>query len=117
MTTLTNVQILNDDHGVPAFAVLPFADFEWLKRKANISQTVDVNSGVPYEVAGLALKQNLSAIRAWREYLGLTQAEVAEKLGISQSAYSQYEKAKNVRKATRVKIAEALGINVEQLDF
>ena len=31
--------------------------------------------------------------------------EVANKIGISQSAYSQYEKSQKLRKATRIKIA------------
>ena len=43
--------------------------------------------------------------------------EVANKIGISQSAYSQYEKSQKLRKATRIKIAEALQIKPELLDF
>ncbi|WP_439258385.1 helix-turn-helix domain-containing protein [Lonepinella sp. BR2271] len=117
MTTLTNVQILNDNNGLPAYAVLPFNVFEWLKEKANLTQDIDENSGVPYEVVGLALKQNLTAVRAWREHLGLTQSEVAERLQISQSAYSQHENATKLRKSTREKIAQAFGIRAEQLDF
>ncbi|WP_386686803.1 helix-turn-helix domain-containing protein [Lonepinella sp. MS14437] len=117
MTTLTNVQILNDNNGLPAYAVLPFTVFEWLKEKANLTQDINEDSGVPYEVVGLALKQDLSAVRAWREYLGLTQAEMAKRLQISQSAYSQHEKASKLRKTTREKIAQAFGIRAEQLDF
>ena len=56
-------------------------------------------------------------MRAWREYLGLTQAEVAKRMGISQSAYSQHENAQRLTKATRSKIAIALGIHAAQLDF
>ncbi|EOX4867150.1 TPA: helix-turn-helix domain-containing protein, partial [Haemophilus influenzae] len=54
---------------------------------------------------------------AWREHLGLTQAEVASRLGISQAAYSQHENSQTLRKSTRIKIATALGINSAQLDF
>ena len=51
------------------------------------------------------------------EHLGLTQADVAERLGISQSAYAQQESSSRLRKASREKIAGALGIEAAQLDF
>ncbi|MFA6901614.1 MAG: helix-turn-helix transcriptional regulator [Gallionellaceae bacterium] len=57
----------------------------------------------------------MTPIRAWREHLGLTQTEVARCLGISQSAYAQQEAKEAVRKVTRGKIAQALGIAPEQL--
>ena len=56
-------------------------------------------------------------IRAWCEHLGLTQAEVASRLGISQAAYSQHENSQTLRKSTRIKMANALGLRAEQLDF
>ena len=71
----------------------------------------------PSAVVDLAFDNGWSALRAWREYLSFTQNEVAEKMGISQSAYSQHENSKVLRKSTRVKIAVALGICAEQLDF
>jgi len=56
-------------------------------------------------------------LRAWREYLGLTQVELAEKAGITQAALSQMEiGASRLRKATRQKLALAMGIHSEQLD-
>nr|WP_233121872.1 hypothetical protein [Histophilus somni] len=42
---------------------------------------------------------------------------MASRLNITQSAYSQYEKSSHLRKATREKIALALGIHATQLDF
>ena len=48
---------------------------------------------------------------------GLTQADVARRLGISQSAYAQQEGSERLRKMTREKVAAALGIGAEQLDF
>jgi transcriptional regulator with XRE-family HTH domain len=41
---------------------------------------------------------------------------MAQRLGISQSAYAQQETSDKVRKATLAKIATALGIGIEQLD-
>ena len=115
MNALTNVQYLNNEQGLPNFAVVPIATFEWLKQQAGVKSPLE--TGIPYEVVNLAFDRNFSALRAWREHLGLTQAEVAQRLGISQSAYSQHENAKYLRKKTRLKMALALGINEEQLDF
>lgn len=56
-----------------------------------------------------------SAIRAWREYLDLTQEEVSQRLGITQPAYAQQETSAKPRKLTREKIAAALGIKPNQL--
>ncbi|MDO5091520.1 MAG: helix-turn-helix transcriptional regulator [Cardiobacteriaceae bacterium] len=77
----------------------------------------ELETGIPYEVANLALDNDWSALRAWREHLGLTQAEVAARLGISQSAYSQQENRTRLHKASREKIAAVLGLHPEQLNF
>jgi len=71
---------------------------------------------VPHEVVGLHIDRDITYLRAWREYLGLTQAEVAERAGISQAALSQMESGEaKLRKATREKLAKAMGLNPEQL--
>ncbi|NMY17467.1 helix-turn-helix transcriptional regulator [Pseudomonas sp. WS 5019] len=62
-------------------------------------------------------KKGMTAIAAWRKHLGLTQAEVAERLGISLSAYAQQEAAERPCKATREKVAKALGIPAQSLDL
>jgi transcriptional regulator with XRE-family HTH domain len=56
-------------------------------------------------------------LQAWREYLMLTQADMAECMGITQAGYAQIEAAKRPRKATLQKAAEALGITLEQLAY
>ena len=57
-----------------------------------------------------------TAIKAWREYMGLTQAEVSSRMGISQAALAQMESPEGrPRKATLRKVAEAFGISLEQL--
>lgn len=72
---------------------------------------------VPHEVVERHIEQDISYLRAWREYLGYTQAEVALRAGITQAALSQMENGESkLRKSTRQKLAMALGINPEQLD-
>jgi len=60
--------------------------------------------------------QGLSLVRAWREHLGLTQEEVARRMGVTRPAYAQME-AKGVRPRvpTLKKIAEAFGVEWEQV--
>jgi len=72
---------------------------------------------VPNEVVTLVFDHHRTPIRAWREHLGLTQGEVAARCGVSQSAYAQMEAAEHPRLATRKKIAAALGLSLEQIDF
>jgi len=113
MNALTDsVQILRDREGRPAFAVIPFADYQALaKGKAK------KEPGIPAAVVDLAMDNEWSAARAWREHKELTQTEVARRMGITQGAYAQLEAKKSIRKSSREKIAAALGIQESQLDF
>ena len=70
---------------------------------------------VPNAVVGTVFDGSISVIKAWREYLRLTQAELAARIGISQAAYAQMEAVKQPRKATLQKVADAMGLALEQL--
>ncbi|MFQ1013484.1 helix-turn-helix domain-containing protein [Gilliamella apicola] len=113
MNALTNIQIIKNEYGQPQFVVMPYAQYLELSN----DKEINMDKGVPSEVVNLVFDNNYSPAQAWREYLKLSQIEVANKIGISQSAYSQYEKSQKLRKSTRVKIADALGINPELLNF
>ncbi|SHE95218.1 Helix-turn-helix [Microbulbifer donghaiensis] len=69
---------------------------------------------IPNEVVGMVIEQNMTPMRAWREYLKLTQAEVAKRLNITQVAYAQLEASQRPRKPTLQRVSAALGITVEQ---
>lgn len=71
---------------------------------------------IPHEVVS-ATVDGAAPSRAWREHLGLKQAEIAARMGISQAAYSQLEAKKRLSKSSREKIGAALGITAGQLDF
>jgi DNA-binding XRE family transcriptional regulator len=109
MNIPTDIQIIHDRNGVPAFVVLPYAD--WLAsrdRQENL---------VPNEVVNLTFDHDWSPMRAWREHLELTQAEVATRANMTQGAYAQMENSAKPRRASLKKIAQAMGLSVEQLDF
>lgn len=71
---------------------------------------------LPDEVVRLSVLEGLSLVRAWREHPGLTQREVASRLGVSQSAYAQMERpGANLRHVILKKLAAAFGVKAEQL--
>ena len=108
MNAPTNIQMINGPDGKPAFVVVPYAEFVELYGKDR-----DL---IPNEVVG-ATVDGATPVRAWREHLRLTQAEVAQRLGISQPAYAKQENSTSLRPLTIAKISAALGITAQQLDF
>ena len=107
---IADVQIVRQN-GVPVAAVLPWAEF---RRLAALDEPK--TAGIPQAVVELVAAGD-SPVRAWRKYLGLTQAAAAGKIGITQGAYAQIEKAKNNQEATLHKIAAAFGIEFDQIDM
>lgn len=109
MNAPTNFQTIVGHDGKPAFVVMPYVDFMRLYAKDEAL--------IPHAVIEATVNTNATPVKAWREHLGLTQADVAKRLGITQPAYAKQENSDKLRPATLAKIARALGISVEQLDF
>ncbi len=107
MSKPTEPQIILDPHGNPAFVVIPYDEF--------VSRYEEKRAWIPNEVVEKTVMEGASPIRAWREHLGLTQEDVARRLGITQSAFAQLETSRRPRKTTLRRVADALGIEVEQL--
>jgi DNA-binding XRE family transcriptional regulator len=100
-------------NGKPAFAVIPWNEYQKLLNNQIESNESDV--WFPNEVVKANVRGD-SLIKAWREYLNLTQAELASKAGMKQSALARLEtNTANPRKSTLLKLAEAMGITVDQL--
>lgn len=108
MNARTEFQVIVGADGKPAFVVIPYAEFRKLRGNP-------ARSGVPNEIVNVAYERGVSPMAAWREHLGLTQAEVASRIGIAQAAYAQMERSRLPRKATLEKVAAAMGIEAEQL--
>lgn len=108
MNARIDFQTILGADGKPAFVVVPYAEF---RRMAGAFTPGTVpHALVSAEVDGA------SATKAWREYLRLTQAEVAARMGVTQAAFAQMEAAKRPRKATLQKVADALGLELAQLE-
>ena len=108
MNARTEFQIILGKDGKPAFVLVPFEEFEKMKSVQNAST-------VPNKVVNLSFDKNLTPMAAWREHLGLTQVQVASRMNITQAAYAQMERVKKPRKVTLLKVADALGLTVDQL--
>ena len=108
MNARTEFQVIVGQDGTPAFVVVPYDQFRRMKGGFT-------HGTVPNEVVNLSFERGVSAMAAWREHFGITQAEVAGRIGITQAAYAQMERVKQPRKATLEKVALALGLEVEQL--
>ncbi|MDH3001556.1 transcriptional regulator [Chelonobacter oris] len=96
-----NLQFIKDEKGKPQFVVLPISEFKRLSALddnellfEDIPYQADEhdNAHIPDEVVDIMLDQDISLLAAWRIYRRLSQYEVAEKAGITQSAISQAEK-------------------------
>ena len=101
-------------NGKPAYVLVPWEDWRRIKKIVDAQKTKA--SGIPQAVVEAHVLRNESIIKAWREYLGITQAELALRLGVSQTAVAKFEHpAARPRTATIRKIAKALGLNDKQL--
>ncbi len=76
-----------------------------------------VKTLIPHSIISRIVNEQITPLKAWREHLGHTQADIAAKLNITQFAYAQIEASKRPQKANKRKIADALGISLEQLDI
>lgn len=83
---------------------------KWLDQV--IHQSPAFQAQVEEELAAINVAQDLVALRESR---GLSQAQLADRLGITQSAIAQLESAqpKNVELRTLVRVAAALGAHVD----
>lgn len=108
MNARTEFQILLGEDGKPAFVVVPYQQFQRMRGGLH-------HGGVPNEVVNHVFDHGVSPMAAWREHLGLTQQEVARRMGVTQAAYAQMERSRQPRKATTDSAANAMGISPEQL--
>ena len=108
IATLTNKPQFIYENGHPKYAVISYSDF-------SKAFEPDRSKNVPHEVVELAVKHDWNMVKAWRLHLSLSQATMATRMGITQSAFSQIENG-NPESSTLHSVAKAMGIEIEQLD-
>lgn len=120
---MSRVQIITKD-GRPEFYVVP-ADL-WERVRDAIEEAEDIaelerfdreDDGVRYpQAVALAMADGVLPVRAWREYRGMTQEQLAAASGVSTPYVSQIESGKRAgTSATLRKLARALDVPVGAL--
>lgn len=109
-----NVQVIKVNN-VPAFAVIPFDEYENMCRRLTVAENLDAKIKFPLEVSEMHALKGYSLIKSWRIYRKKTQKEMAELLGITQGAFSQIEKSTRNQMETLRKVAAILDVKVEHL--
>lgn len=118
-----NLQYIKDDKGNAQFVVLPISEFNRLAALDEDLQYVDIpyergdndDEEVPHEVVEIMMTKEVSLLAAWRLFRHLSQQDVAELAGLTQSAISQAEKANKPHKSTCEKLAEIYKCRPSQL--
>lgn len=113
MNAPTDFQVIEQD-GKPVFAVVPWDRFQEM---AEAWQAVQAREqGIPQEVVERHVLDGVPLVVAWREHLGMTQAEVARRAGMKQSAVARIERGDSrPRHATLRRLASAMGLHPGQL--
>ena len=107
-------QIIKKD-GKPIFVLVPWEEYAEYMTPQQRKDEKKVY--FPHEVVELHAIEEKSLVRAWREYKKLSQKQVAQRMNITQGAYSQMERPNaKLRKPTLKKIAKALEVEIEQLE-
>jgi len=124
--------MIRDDKGKAQYVVIPYDEyFRICLQLAEIDDETDADLEdieyerdiydevrLPGEVCEIMDNYNVSLQAAWRILRGLSQQEVADKLGISQSAVSQLESPDSrPQKRTREKLAAIYGCKQEQISL
>lgn len=118
-------QIILDDRGNPAFAVLPWEEYEQLVTEGAEARLSDVDlydqaksaneESFPMDVVDRLLGGE-SAVKVYRTHRGFTQKQLAEAAGINAVYLSQIEGGRRTGSAkTLAAIAGALSIDVGSL--
>ncbi|MGE3920406.1 MAG: helix-turn-helix domain-containing protein [Gammaproteobacteria bacterium] len=109
--------------GLPAFVVLPFDEYEKMLEilsEVNDMETIqlalaDTKERFPLELVEKIAAGN-NAIKIFREYRGISQNELAEKIGVTRQYIYQIENGERVG-TTKVlkKIASVLSVDLDEL--
>lgn len=81
MNTPTDYQTI-EYHEKPAFVLVPWNEYSRIRPYLEQSETK--RNSIPQAVLEANVLNNTPIIKAWREHLGLTQVQVAQKTGIKQ---------------------------------
>lgn len=92
--------------------MLPYDEYVALTSKTRIP----ADGTIPHEVIERMVENEWSLVHARRDYLGLTQVEMATRLGVRQPSYARMEAPDaRLRRSTVERTAAAMGVSPGQL--
>jgi DNA-binding XRE family transcriptional regulator len=111
------------EKGQPEYAVMPVAEFEVLLEKAEMLDDIKafdtVLSGAEELIPADVVKRLVSGeskMKVWREFRGLSQAELANLADVAQATVAQMETGARIGSvAVLRKIADALSVDIDDL--
>ncbi|ADE14297.1 helix-turn-helix domain protein [Nitrosococcus halophilus Nc 4] len=108
----------------PEWAVIPYEEYlELLEKAEMVEDTIALeraiaapdDEGVPQDIVERLLEGE-NPIKVWRTYRGLTQHDLAEQAGLSQSYLAMMEKGEREGTVKALKrIAKALNVDIDDL--
>ena len=117
-------QVILDDSGRPAFAVIPWREYERLSAGDEAGLTDEVlydragsesEEAFPIDVADRLLAGE-NAVRVYRDHRGMTQKQLAGAAGINPIYLSQIERGRRTGSTrTLAAIAGVLGVDLDDL--
>lgn len=93
MSAPTEAQIIRQD-GKPVFAVLPIAQYAAL-----LNRQGDKRATLTHAVVKWNVQDGERLLKAWRRWLGLSRAELAERAGVTQAQIARFEAGKGIPRA------------------
>jgi len=124
---MTMTQIIEKD-GRPEWAVIPYVEYQKLLVRLEDMQDIEdadqalaeiirgEDETIPFEMVERLMDRTEHPMKIWREYRGLTQAALAEKVGITKSYVSQIEAGKKPGSiAVLRRVATVLAVDLEDV--
>ena len=119
-----NPQIIRDSDGRPAFIVIPVAEYEALLEQADEAaaqrayDAFEAKTETFPDAVADSLIAGVHPIRVFREYRGMSQAELAAMAGTSQVTISQIETGARTGSVDMLKlISAALKVDIDESWF
>ena len=118
------IQFITDGNGNKQAVIISIEEYNRLLNDADRDEDfapIPYSAGpnddetIPHEVVSISVEKDVKLQAAWRIYRRMSQADVAEVLGMTQAAVSQMEKADSPRKVTLEKLANLYDCRVTQL--
>lgn len=120
MVNINDLQVIKGTDGAPEYVLVPVDLYEdmaeaFAAERAALADARDtMDDALPMDMIE-ALLAGENPIAVWRKHRGLSQQELADRVGVAQSNIARAEKGGDLRVSTLRAIAGALGCAMDDL--